>query len=116
MDVYQNKKNSEKINKIKMKSNRAIRKIMAIKILRKPGVLAIALLVSNFFFVINADGQDAVGDYRSNATNFNWATVGSWQICSAAGNPGNFCHLHQPTRAKMPERQQLRSEAVKQQH
>ncbi len=63
---------------------------MAIKILRKPGAFAIALLVSNFFFVINADGQDAVGDYRSNATNFNWATVGSWQICSAAGTPGTF--------------------------
>ena len=73
-----------------MKSNIAIKKIMAIKILRKPGVFAIALLVSNFFFVINAIGQDAVGDYRSNATNFNWTTVASWQICTAAGNPGTF--------------------------
>ena len=73
-----------------MRSNNAIIKIMAMKILRRTGVFAIVLLVSNLFFVTNAIAQDAVGDYRSNATNFNWGTAGSWQICTVAGNPGNF--------------------------
>ena len=73
-----------------MQSNPEIKKIMTMEIFRKAGIFAIALLISNLFLTINAFGQDVVGDYRSNAANFNWSTVGSWQICTVAGNPGTF--------------------------
>ncbi len=63
---------------------------MAMKILQRTGVFAIVLLVSNLFFVTNVIAQDAVGDYRSNATNFNWGTAASWQFCTVAGSPGTW--------------------------
>lgn len=49
-------------------------------------------LILLFILVLSAHlyGQDAVNDFRSNAASFTWSTVGSWQRCSVAGNPGTW--------------------------